>query len=970
MSQVLIGDILPRTQASAMAGQTLYNANWTANYPSDVVAYSRAANTPANDFTQQLNYPADYSVTFVGSNQDVLVTLTNPSTLGDIVTIIRQTPADRENLYTNTNFTPTMLNNDFGILTLVDQQAQLVDDLVGPRYNYSAIINPLNLNEDTILPILPPNSFWVKNNANNAIVTATLPEGGFAPAAATYLTLTDFTAALPNSLALSNLSAGIMINDPVSSDVITRSITGSANQIAVGNPTGVAGNINIGIASNPIIPGTAGMGIPQGTTAQRVIPTSGIGLRYNTDLEYLEYYDPVAMGWFQLHDSSLAFLPLAGGTMTGAIDMGTNYIHNLHDPTAAQDAATKAYVDASGVTPVQIQNQAFTFQGTDSGAANAYVITFAPPIAAYSNGQDLWFIPAHSNNSGLCQINISGLGNITMYNFGGNALQAGDVQADVPCHIEIYFDGTLYYAYVQNPFNLSYVNAVDIQQDQYNKANDSGTANAYQTILFPTIASLTNGLAVRMTATLNANTGASTLDADGTPRAIVTLQGNALGGGEILLGYNYDFIWDAANSWYVLQNSSLASGGGGITPAQLQDQTYTYFQDTGATDVYVVTCTPPLPSLQDGQKISFKAANANTGSGSETLNVDGLGARSLITNDTDGLLKNAILSGCIYDVEYNTSLGGGSWVLQNGSNIAFSTAVQNRLYTYQFDSGMLNAYALTIYPIPSSQNFGQQFTFIAGTTNTSASTFNLFGQGAVALNYPNGSPLTGGEVVINQATTVSWNWLGSFWQIDNPFNNGFLPLIGGTLFGDITFNGTNYIDNLTGFKDSSGNLILDFNYVASAVNYVTLSNQATGLTPGFNAEGSDTNIGLSFSSKGAGDIVFGSPNGGVIDFSSYSNFILRCIPQTNADVNYFAMYSAPTGQPALFQATGTDTDIDIQFLPKGAGNMQFGNAASFSANASTATVLTSVGPAGAHTTVQEWLKIKNSSGVTRYIPCF
>lgn len=38
-------------------------------------------------------------------------------------------------------------------------------------------------------------------------------------------------------------------------------------------------------------------------------------------------------------------LPLAGGTMTGAIAMGTSKITGMGDPTAAQDAATKNYVD-------------------------------------------------------------------------------------------------------------------------------------------------------------------------------------------------------------------------------------------------------------------------------------------------------------------------------------------------------------------------------------------------------------------------------------------------------------------------------------------------------------------------------------------------------------------------------------------------------------------------------------------------
>jgi hypothetical protein len=40
-------------------------------------------------------------------------------------------------------------------------------------------------------------------------------------------------------------------------------------------------------------------------------------------------------------------LALAGGTMSGAIAMGTNKITGLGDPTSAQDAATKSYVDTT-----------------------------------------------------------------------------------------------------------------------------------------------------------------------------------------------------------------------------------------------------------------------------------------------------------------------------------------------------------------------------------------------------------------------------------------------------------------------------------------------------------------------------------------------------------------------------------------------------------------------------------------------
>jgi len=175
MSQVIINDVPPYTQASASAGQTVFGTNWTANFASDVIVYVTPVGFSPNDATQILSYPSQYSVSFVGALQQVQVTLVTPRALGDIVTITRMTPADRENLYTNTNFVPTMLNNDFGILTLVDQEDVLVNQSISPRYNYSATIISI---VDTILPILGPDQIWVKNSANTAIIAVDRSSGG------------------------------------------------------------------------------------------------------------------------------------------------------------------------------------------------------------------------------------------------------------------------------------------------------------------------------------------------------------------------------------------------------------------------------------------------------------------------------------------------------------------------------------------------------------------------------------------------------------------------------------------------------------------------------------------------------------------------------------------------------------------------------------------------------------------------
>lgn len=71
-------------------------------------------------------------------------------------------------------------------------------------------------------------------------------------------------------------------------------------------------------------------------------------------------------------------LPKAGGTMTGAIAMGTSKITGLGDPTANQDASTKAYTDA------QRNTRLATAGGTMSGAiamGNNKVTGLATPTA-------------------------------------------------------------------------------------------------------------------------------------------------------------------------------------------------------------------------------------------------------------------------------------------------------------------------------------------------------------------------------------------------------------------------------------------------------------------------------------------------------------------------------------------------------------------------------------------------------------
>lgn len=82
-----------------------------------------------------------------------------------------------------------------------------------------------------------------------------------------------------------------------------------------------------------------------------------------------------------------AALELAGGTMTGVIDMGDDKITNLTDPTAAQDAATKFYVDSSAVG-------ALIYQG-------AYDATVAPPTGVAVLKGFTYTVTVEGNGSGF-----------------------------------------------------------------------------------------------------------------------------------------------------------------------------------------------------------------------------------------------------------------------------------------------------------------------------------------------------------------------------------------------------------------------------------------------------------------------------------------------------------------------------------------------------------------------------------------
>ena len=78
-------------------------------------------------------------------------------------------------------------------------------------------------------------------------------------------------------------------------------------------------------------------------------------------------------------------LPLAGGTMTGAIAMGTNKITGLGDPTSAQDAATKYYIDNVVLAPSNLTGPitsvgSATSIASQTGTGTKFVVDTSPTL--------------------------------------------------------------------------------------------------------------------------------------------------------------------------------------------------------------------------------------------------------------------------------------------------------------------------------------------------------------------------------------------------------------------------------------------------------------------------------------------------------------------------------------------------------------------------------------------------------------
>ena len=123
------------------------------------------------------------------------------------------------------------------------------------------------------------------------------------------------------------------------------------------------------------------------------------------------------------------------------------------------------------------------------------------------------------------------------------------------------------------------------------------------------------------------------------------------------------------------------------------------------------------------------------------------------------------------------------------------------------------------------------------------------GSNSLEIKFFDGSDDISFATINTSANTV--NFIDSTVSFD--IVNDSSPQLGAYLY---TNSANIKIDDAHGILDDDGNEQIIFQKTGSAVNFLEITNQATGSNPSLSANGSDTNVGLEFSTKGTGAIKF------------------------------------------------------------------------------------------------------------------
>lgn len=295
--------------------------------------------------------------------------------------------------------------------------------------------------------------------------------------------------------------------------------------------------------------------------------------------------------------------------------------------------------------------------------------------------------------------------------------------------------------------------------------------------------------------------------------------------------------------------------------------------DTGTANTFILSL-PGLTAYYTGMMVWFKASYANTGTC--TINVNALGAKSLIRPGGIGLAAGDITAGSLICAVYD---GTSFQIISNlATNLVHLTAIQT-LTNKTLTSPTLNTPTINTPTITTPK-------MSSGTTINDANGNELIRFPAVVASAVN-------EITVNNSAT---GVAPSIQASGTDANVGLSIMSKGS--STIRMYVNNAISTV-------------FDAFANAVNYLTIRSNVTGSAPTIEAGGTDTNIGIDVKTKGTG--VFRTLVNGVVSF---------VVDTVASAVNYLTVKANTAGNAPTIAATGTDTNIDVNVVPKGTGRLK------------------------------------------------
>ncbi len=186
----------------------------------------------------------------------------------------------------------------------------------------------------------------------------------------------------------------------------------------------------------------------------------------------------------------------------------------------------------------------------------------------------------------------------------------------------------------------------------------------------------------------------------------------------------------------------------------------------------------------------------------------------------------------------------------------------------------------------------------------------------------------GGSISMGSGTGIGFSSSGGFITFNG--SDDQIILGSGASRSDLKFGATS---NNPLVLDGSSNEILQFTYVASAVNYLQINNSATGVDLGIVAAGDDTDVDIDIIAKGSGAIRFNdglSNGGGGITLAAGTNGLsslgLKAAAGSSTDDSLTFPSGFDSGVSAgdvLEVASISGNDVTLQFATPSGGGLTY-----------------------------------------------